>query len=453
MALKTTRRRLLSSAAVVLAGGAIAGPAVFARRSRAGAPPPPRRFVQICLEGGWNSLFATDPVVGSKRGTANFESVFLSSELDPRPVAGKPALLMGPGLFPAAGAFARMPTAFVNGLFMEVSSHDFGTQYISSGILSLSNTRDYPAIPARLGALSRSFPPHVVIGTGVVPLGDTRFTSPPLQAASNEALSAMVNGPSIAAVPPGILQDHFNPALIADAHALIDSLDTQVIGTLPAAYQQDLALWRQSSRSVDDIYRKNLGTRLAPTEALMARYGIASSFEIGPEISLASALLLLQADLSPFITVTFGSFDTHSDELAAQLPLQQRFARALAIFVDDLLATDDPSQPGTPLAETTTILITSEFVRTPLFTPATGGTEHWPSASVILMGAGVNDGVVIGATDDAGLALGWEGTRAAPVTETNTLLPDHLVATILAKLGNDEVADEVSTTRITGLMA
>ena len=39
---------------------------------------------------------------------------------------------------------------------------------------TLSNSRDYPAIPAVLGEATRSFPSHIVIGTAA-PLGDTRW--------------------------------------------------------------------------------------------------------------------------------------------------------------------------------------------------------------------------------------------------------------------------------------
>jgi hypothetical protein len=65
------------------------------------------------------------------------------------------------------------------------------------------------------------------------------------------------------------------------------------------------------------------------------------------------------------------------------------------------------------------------------------------------MGRGVVDGAVIGATDDQAAAVGWSLAEGVPSAEA--LLPDHLIATILANVGTDEQADTVSTERITGL--
>ena len=429
-------------------GGLAAGTAVLGVGSRAATGTSPRRFVQINFEGGWDSAFATDPVVGSKRTANIYDPVYLTDELTPRAVAGKPQLVLGPGLIPGEGAFARLPTAFVNGIFMEVVAHDFASQYMKSGRLSLSNSRDFPALPALLGAASTTFPPHVVLGSAV-PLGDTRLTSPPLLAGSLDALAGMVTGPSGALLPPGVLADSFDPELITDAHALIDTLDGLTYARLPRPYQRGLDLWRSSSQRIEEIYALELGTSLTPSAEDAARYGFTPGIgDYGPESQLAAVWLLLKSNLCQYLTVTFGSFDTHGNHLATQLPLMQRSALALDVLVGDLLATPDPQAPGLSLAETTTLLITSEFVRTPTFN-SYGGTEHWQSASAILMGRGVNDGAVLGATGDDAVALGWDPVRAEVASEP--LLPDHLMATVLANVGTEELADTVSPIRLEGL--
>jgi uncharacterized protein (DUF1501 family) len=433
-----------------LGGLGAAGSLLWGRTSRAAPASVPRRFVQINLEGGWDSALATDPVIGSKQTSNGYEGLYTSmSELTPKAVPGKPGLVLGPGLIPGENAFARMPTAFVNGMYMEVSSHDFAAQYMSSGLLSLSNSRDYPCIPAVLGASSTVFPAHVVVGYPA-PLGDTRFTTPPLYSPTIDALDTIVGEPSEAIIGAGVLRDHFSQQQVADAHRLIEALDAQTYGTLRPSYQADLAIWRESSVKLEEIYALGLGGTLAPTLDDEIRYGepAPGTLSQSPERVLASLYLLMKSNLCPYVTVSFASFDTHSDHLATHLPLMQRFASALDVFVTDLLATPDPAAPGYTLAETTTILITSEFVRTPLFS-SVGGTEHWQSASAILMGRGVVDGAVIGATDDQAAAVGWSLAEGVPSAEA--LLPDHLIATILANVGTDEQADTVSTERITGL--
>jgi len=442
---RLSRRNMLQLAA--LGAGAVLVPG---GTSRSDVKTAPHRFLQINLEGGWDSAFSIDPIVGTKRKSKAYEKVYLSSELDPRAVPGKSSLMVGPGLIPCTRAFSRIPTAFVNGIFMEVSGHDFAQQYMSSGILSLSNSRDYPAIPALLGAAAATFPPHIVIGLAA-PLGDTRFTSPPLQAYSSEGLNTMVSGPSILAVPPGVLQDHYSAKLVADAHKLIDGMDKLVLKGLPETYQQDLANWRSASGRVDEIYARKLAGRLALDAETSRRYGFEpETFGTKPGHFLAGVFLLMKSNLCPYLTVSIGSFDTHFDHMATHLPLMQEFARAFDTFVDDLLMTEDPAAPGQTLADTTTIYLTSEFVRTPSFSD-TFGTEHWPSASAVLMGRGIVDGAVIGATGDDAEALGWDGTRTVKASEETHLLPDHLVATILANIGGNEMADTVSDKRLRGL--
>lgn len=55
-----------------------------------------------------------------------------------------------------------------------------------------------------------------------------------------------------------------------------------------------------------------------------------------------------------------------------------------------------------PLAGRAVVCVASEFGRTPRLNPA-GGRDHWPRAqSVLLAGAGVRQGVVVGRTDDRG---------------------------------------------------
>ena len=442
-------KRMLTRRDLLTLGGLTAGGLVLGwpnrRAGRAAPAVATKRFVQINLEGGWDSALATDPIIGSKTGSHSYEPILRvpSSDLAPIGVAGKPQLVVGPGLGAAAPAFAAMPTAFVNGMYMEVSAHDFASQYISSGRLSLSQSRDYPSIPAHLGSTLGGYPPHVVLGTTSPPLGETRLSSPPLQAVTNETLVSMLAGPSGEGVKPDV---------VADAHALIGQLDALTYDRLPRGHRSDLALWVESSKRTDALYTSKVANQLAYTDAMKIRYGIDQhqSEPSGPEAALGSLYCLLASNLCPYLSATFSSFDTHSDHMAVHLPLMRRFATALAVFVEDLTTTNDPSSPELKLSDTTTLLITSEFVRTPRFNQF-GGTDHWQSASAIVMGLGVMDGAVIGATDDGGNALGWDGARPVASNGSNQLLPDHLIATILAGVGAAEQANTVSTVRINGL--
>ena len=73
-----------------------------------------------------------------------------------------------------------MPTAFINGLYVEVTAHELATNYMLSGKLSLSRSREYPATIAQIAERQNGFPAHVILG-GEIPLSATRETAPPLQ--------------------------------------------------------------------------------------------------------------------------------------------------------------------------------------------------------------------------------------------------------------------------------
>ena len=193
--------------------------------------------------------------------------------------------------------------------------------------------------------------------------------------------------------------------------------------------------WINADAEVPAIHEARYDLQLAVDGTMANRYG--ADNPMGPGMMLAGCLRVLESGLTDYVTTVFGDFDTHNNHFADHLPQLREFGTALAALVDDLQSTEDPSDPTLSLADTTTVLITSEFVRTPQLNPA-AGTDHWQSASAIVMGADVVDGATIGATDDSAEA-------------DQTFLPDHLCATVLSQLGFEDQANTISEERIDGL--
>jgi hypothetical protein len=128
--------------------------------------------------------------------------------------------------------------------------------------------------------------------------------------------------------------------------------------------------------------------------------------------------------VSPFWDTHHQNFPSLRDRLAP------RFDRAISAFLEDL------SQRG--LLETTLVVITGEFGRTPrigqfvqnAMTEKTG-RDHWPHAfTVLLAGGGVRGGQVYGAT-----------TRTGGYVKDNPVSPADLAATILHHLGIDSTRE------------
>ena len=92
-----------------------------------------------------------------------------------------------------------------------------------------------------------------------------------------------------------------------------------------------------------------------------------------------------------FVSLTYGGWDMHTGikaGMAGQLPT---FDQAYAALITDL------SQRG--LLDSTLVMVSSEFGRTPKIN-ATAGRDHWPKVfSVALAGGGIKKGVVYGTSD------------------------------------------------------
>ncbi len=137
----------------------------------------------------------------------------------------------------------------------------------------------------------------------------------------------------------------------------------------------------------------------------------------------------------PFVTVTNAGWDTH-DSLV--LPLKEGFAGAkvgvglIPVFDAAFSALiSDLSERG--LLEETLVIAMGEFGRTPKLN-SRGGRDHWPRVfSVVLAGAGISGGQVIGASDRIG-----ESPAEDPVT------PSDLAASIYTLLGIDPAHEFVT---------
>lgn len=109
----------------------------------------------------------------------------------------------------------------------------------------------------------------------------------------------------------------------------------------------------------------------------------------------AGARLLIARRLieagSRFVTVTYGAWDTHAYHYRGIETQMPDLDRAFAGLITDL------DQRG--LLESTLVLITSEFGRTPRIN-AGGGRDHWPRVfSIVMAGGGVKRGYIHGASD------------------------------------------------------
>jgi len=173
-------------------------------------------------------------------------------------------------------------------------------------------------------------------------------------------------------------------------------------GFYDKAYQ---LMTSQKAKQAFDIERESEQTR--------ERYGMTS---IGQCSLLARRLV--EAGCR-FVSIENGHWDTHrKNTWSLRELLCPSFDQAIPALLTDL---EDRG-----LMESTLVVVTTEFGRTPRINE-NAGRDHWPNAfSILMAGGGIRGGQVIGATDK----------QAAEVTD-RPITPQDMTATIMQAMGID----------------
>ena len=117
-----------------------------------------------------------------------------------------------------------------------------------------------------------------------------------------------------------------------------------------------------------------------------------------------------------FVSLTYGGWDHHDNIRGGFNGQAQQFDQGLASLIEDL------NERGQ--LDSTLVMVTTEFGRTPKINN-TEGRDHWPRVfSVLLAGGGIKRGSVYGSSD----ALGGE-------PENDPLFVEDFVTTIYNQIG------------------
>ena len=142
----------------------------------------------------------------------------------------------------------------------------------------------------------------------------------------------------------------------------------------------------------------------AEPDALKDEYG---RNEAGQRMLLARRLI--EAG-TRFVSLTVGGWDHHDNIKGAFEGQMPRVDKAIATLIRDL------ERRG--MLESTLVMVTTEFGRTPKINP-TGGRDHWPSVfSVMMAGGGFKQGYVHGSSDALGGGVDTDGVTVEDLSTT-----------------------------------
>lgn len=381
-----------------------------------------RRYVGLYFSGGWDVLLGPDPrdpavaYAGIELGTALLSPSFR----DPIPVTmGGEEVLWGPTMA-ALVPHADVLTLF-RGVNMNTVAHSAGRAYVNtfmppSGVVPRGDSMGtrmaaggafddliLPNVSVGMPSFNHSFPPDV---TGVR-LSTATEMSDLLQPLGASPLS---------------------PATLEALRAAQDEVEGCVHAVYGPRPVDDLRTARERMRQLlSDGYSEAFD--LGADADLVARYGIANPNAAGaPAVIAATVWRLLETGLSRTVTAQLqAGLDTHSDWATLQTSRQKAGFDALAALLTDLRQ-DDPS-----LAHTT-VVVFSEFARTPLLN-GTSGRDHHFASSVLVFGGGLRRGVC-GATVQETLGLlAIDPVTGKPDPAGKVLLPEDIGATLAAAAG------------------
>ncbi|MCA9708118.1 MAG: DUF1501 domain-containing protein [Myxococcales bacterium] len=403
--------------------GAAAALLPFAGAGRAEGTSTTRRYVGLYFNGAWDVLLGPDP----RDPAQSYDGIDLGTDAlaaayrDPIPVmmAGQ-EVLWGPTMASLA-PHADVLTLF-RGVNMNTVAHPAGRAYVNTFI-----------------------PP-----SGVVPKGDSMGTRMAAAGAYGDLIlpNVSIGMPTFNLVfPPDVtgvrldrateMTDLLEPLgdmpLSEATLAALRMAQDEVEGCVHEQYGrppvEDLQIARDRMRQLlSNGYGESFD--LAADADLKARYGITNpGASNDPAVIAATVWRLLETGLSRTITAQLQTgLDTHGPEWATQQPQRQQAGfDALAALLTDLRQ-DDPN------LDDTTVVVFSEFARTPKIN-GRGGRDHHFAGSVLVFGGGLRRGVC-GATLEQTLGLAAiDVATGQPDPAGRVLLPEDIGATLAHAAG------------------
>ncbi len=390
-------------------------------RRAAAASSAPRRLIIVLAQGGWDTTWALDPKLQSATTDVPVGAKQMFGNLDVFTDASRPNV---------TGYFTKYAplTAVVRGISVGSVSHQECVKRMSTGSRNELNP-DLAAIVAHDRGNDMPLPYLI--------LGDTAFAGPYAVSAGRVGATNQI----IALLDPA-------QAYQTNGHAPIATTTSE--DALLAKYADATVKRLHATRGATGYNRKRVDDfseaigRGKKLQAVRAGFGARGrTLTLDSQVDLA--LDALEQDISQTVmTSTRLGWDTHTD-ITDQAGFHETTYLGLTRLLDGL-STRAGRLAGTKMIDDTTVLVMSEFSRTPKIN-STGGKDHWPVTSAMVIGAGVNGGRAFGATSGAMESLAVDFTTGKP-SATGRVVTSTLFAAGVLKVCGVTPSDHLGPTEV-----
>ncbi len=403
-----SRRQLLKTGVSLTAYASVAsllGKPAFAASTPAGTL---RKLIWINMSGGWDLLETTDP---KPQSTSNLDVLYgldLASG-----VAGETKI----GRWLPGIAALGSDLLVVRGLAMGTTSHNAGSVYMDTGILSNAGRVNSASIPAIVASESTATIPVIQLSGGSEPQTDRGLLNPVsvVRAENLELYRSMYPSTAEATERRLLVLDYLKNS-VTRVQDEIGSSDR--LTSLSAAEDK-----------VRAQFAGGVGSKLSLTteDRTLFTTGAPRGVNASGQDAMALALKLINNDIVSCITLGIGGFDTHQNQSTRLQPILTNVDFLVSKLVEGLKASGK--------LDSTLIVMYSDFGRTPKVN-SSNGRDHWPVGGALVIGGGIDGGRAVGATSDSTLGAAdlINPTTGAVTTDSASgvqLSPTHLGGMVL----------------------
>ena len=364
-----------------------------------------KNLVWIRMAGGWDTLETTDPKPAS---TANIQMIYDWSQAH--------SLTSGSDIkvgrwFPKIASHGE-DILLLRGMAMGTNSHNAGTVYMDTGVLSNAGRVASASIPAIVASEGEATIPMIVLNGGQTPQTDRGLLNPvSVVRANNLDLYRSMYPTEDDAIERSLrMLDYLQGSLtrVQDERGSNDRL-TQLVAAEDKVRRQ---------------FMDNVGMRLQVEDTDIQPFltGAPTNFRRGDAENLALALKLLRGGVCNVMSLGIGGFDTHSNQTNNLQPILESTDHNLDVFLTGLKAAG--------LLDSTIVVLHSEFARTPRVNNS-NGRDHWSVGGAMMIGGGIQGGRAVGATDDNYRAVNISLETGLPDASGEQLNPTHLAGSLL----------------------